>query len=332
MRRTKSFFSVLVATLLLVAMASTVQNSPASLPVGSKQRIRSLRLLVLSTMLADAGVGEWGFAALVEADGHRLLFDTGARPDTVLKNAQELSVDLAGIRDVILSHNHSDHTGGLVTLRRELSREDKDALSRAHVGEGIFLSRLSDSGNEETNPMVITKRAYEMSGGVFIEHKEPVELFAGIWLTGPVPRVHPERNWSNTGQLRTPGGVVEDTIPEDQSLVIDTDRGLVLLSGCGHAGIVNTIEYARQQVRQAPLYAALGGFHLFSASDASLDWTGAKLREFGLANLLGAHCTGIESVFRLRERVGLSRRTCVVGAVGSEFTLEQGIDPLKIAR
>src|SRR5262249_19622027 len=82
-------------------------------------RIRSVRITILSTMLADTkGLGEWGFAALVEADGRRLLFDTGARPDTVLANARELSVDLSDVTDVILSHHHADHTGGLLPLRR----------------------------------------------------------------------------------------------------------------------------------------------------------------------------------------------------------------------
>src|SRR5579859_3025660 len=101
-------------------------------------RVRSLEVRILSTMLADDdGFGEWGFSALVVADGHRILFDTGAHPDTVLRNARELKVDLSNVPDVILSHHHIDHTAGLVTLRREYP----NALSRAHVGEGIFLAR-----------------------------------------------------------------------------------------------------------------------------------------------------------------------------------------------
>ena len=79
-------------------------------------------------MLTDrAGLGEWGFAALVVADDHRLLFDTGARPDTVLRNARELKIDLSGVSTVILSHHHGDHTGGLVTLRREIAARSDTA-------------------------------------------------------------------------------------------------------------------------------------------------------------------------------------------------------------
>src|SRR5262245_56932915 len=97
------------------------------------QKATTAKVTVLSTMLADIqGIGEWGFAALVEVDGSRLLFDTGARPDTVLRNAEELKLDLAGIRDVILSHHHADYTGGLVALREALRAKNADALSRAH--------------------------------------------------------------------------------------------------------------------------------------------------------------------------------------------------------
>jgi 7,8-dihydropterin-6-yl-methyl-4-(beta-D-ribofuranosyl)aminobenzene 5'-phosphate synthase len=125
---------------------------------------------------------------------------------------------------------------------------------------------------------------------------------------------------------------VEDTLPEDQSLVIDTEQGLVLISGCGHAGIVNTLEMARKQVRAAPVHAAIGGFHLLSADEKGLAWTGRKLKEMKLGHLLGAHCTGIEAVFRLRELASLQRRTCVVGSVGSSFELGKGLDPLRLAR
>ena len=116
------------------------------------------------------------------------------------------------------------------------------------------------------------------------------------------------------------------------SLVFDTDKGLVVLSGCGHAGVVNTFEYARSRIRRAPVYAAIGGFHLFQLDDDKLAWTAAKLREFGLRHLLGGHCTGIEAVYRLRQLAGLDRRTCVVSAVGSSFALDKGIDPLNLAR
>ena len=320
--------------LLLAALAVLPPAAPASAAEG--KRIRTVNVLVLSTMLASDGIGEWGFAALVEADGRRILFDTGARPETVLRNARELRVDLSTVTDVILSHHHADHTGGLLTLRRELSRANPAALSRVHVARGIFLSRPGPDG-AEGNPMLAAASEYKALGGAIIEYDAAREIssdtWPGAWLTGPVPRRHPERNWSGRGQLRREDGTLaEDNLPEDQSLVLDTEQGLVVISGCGHAGVVNTLEAAQERVRKAPVHALIGGFHLFEASEEHLQWTAAKLRGFGVANLLGAHCTGIESVYRLRALLALARRTCAVAAVGGRFTLEGGLAPGVIAR
>jgi len=298
-------------------------------------KVRQLKITVLSTMLADgAEYGEWGFAALVEVDGHKILFDTGAHSDLVLKNSQSLKIDLGSIPDVILSHFHSDHVGGLLALRDTVLREKKpEALQRAHVGKGIFYPRLSPPSTEEDNPMIALKPAYEKTGGVFVSYDKPTELFPGVWLTGPVPRKYPEHNWSGDEKLKSPDGlVVEDNLPEDMAMIFNTDRGLVVLTGCGHAGVVNIVDYARSFVRAAPVYALIGGIHLFSAKDEVLKWTAEKLKGFEVKSFLGAHCTGIETVYRFRRDLDLDRAHAVVGAVGASFSLDGGIDPRNIAR
>jgi 7,8-dihydropterin-6-yl-methyl-4-(beta-D-ribofuranosyl)aminobenzene 5'-phosphate synthase len=311
---------------LLIALSPTV---PDTLP----HQARALRVTVLSTMLTDhKGVGEWGFAALVEVDGRRLLFDTGARPETVLQNARELGIDLSSVTDIVLSHHHADHTGGLLTLREALAKQNPAALSRAHVAEGFFLDRTSPGGRAQGNSMVALRAAYEAAGGKLVVHSSASEILPGVWVSGPIPRPHPERNWPRAGRIRTPQGMIEDSIPEDMSLYIDTPRGLVVITGCGHAGTVNTVQHAMSVVRQAPAYGLIGGLHLFASSDREVEWTAARLKEFRLAHLLGAHCTGIEAVYRLRQLAGLDRKTAVVGAVGSSFSLDGGIDPLALAR
>jgi 7,8-dihydropterin-6-yl-methyl-4-(beta-D-ribofuranosyl)aminobenzene 5'-phosphate synthase len=284
-----------------------------------------MKITVLSTMLVGSptGLGEWGFSALVEADGHRILLDTGAHPETVLENARDLKVDLSTVHEVILTHNHWDHVTGLLTLRREMMKRDPAALSIVHVAKGIFYSRPSVDG--EDNRMIALRREYEATGGTFVEHSDGSDLFPGAWLTGPVPRKYPEKNWSVSGKMQTPNGLVEDTIPEDQSLVLDTTQGLVVVTGCGHAGIVNILTYAATKFPDRAVYGVIGGLHLFPASDEQLDWTGDEFKQFKVANLLGAHCTGIEAVYRLRQRAGLTRKTAVVGTVGSTFTLDKGI-------
>lgn len=323
MRHARVGFTIVAISLLDLAFPTAA----------AAQTARAVKVTVLSTMLAGdrgRGIGEWGFAALLEVDGRRLLLDTGERPETVLRNAGELGIELSDVTDVVITHNHGDHTAGLVTLRRELAKKNPRALSRAHVARGIFDPRPGADGSEG-NGLLPLKAEYEALGGQFVEHAGPTQLLPAVWLTGPVPRQYPERNWSGTGRVLTARGVTEDTIAEDASVVVDTAEGLVVVSGCGHAGVVNTIEYARKVVREAPVLAAIGGFHLFAASDATLEWTGNKLQAFGLRYLLGAHCTGVEAVYRLRTILGLNRRTAVVGAVGSSFTLGTGISALSLA-
>jgi 7,8-dihydropterin-6-yl-methyl-4-(beta-D-ribofuranosyl)aminobenzene 5'-phosphate synthase len=180
--------------------------------------------------------------------------------------------------------------------------------------------------------MTMIKTEYEQSGGEFVVHDKPVQLYPGVWLTGPVPRKYPERNWSGTGTVKTPAGVMEDNLPEDMALLFNTDRGLVVLTGCGHAGVINIIDYARSMVRPARVHALIGGIHLFSAKEETLAWTAEKLKDFGVDNLIGAHCTGIETVYRLRRDLGLDRAHAVVGAVGAYFELGAGIQPRYIAK
>jgi len=297
--------------------------------------VSDLKVTTLSTMLTELrGVGEWGYSALIEADGRTILFDTGERPDTVLRNAEELGIDLSTVDTVILSHNHFDHTGGLVTLRRALRAENPSALMETHAGKGIFLPRSMDQ--EAINKMppipkqllvnvLDVRDEYETLGGRFVVHDKPYELHPGMWITGPIPRVHPEKNWTPFMRIERNGALEEDTIPEDQALVINTEKGLVVIAGCGHAGIVNTMEYARVIAGGEPVHAVLGGFHLLSLTDEKVEWTGTKMREFGVQHVLGAHCTGINAVKLLRDSAHLGRGTSVVGAVGSIFALEDGI-------
>jgi 7,8-dihydropterin-6-yl-methyl-4-(beta-D-ribofuranosyl)aminobenzene 5'-phosphate synthase len=325
----------MIRSILVVAIAALL----VPVPEAAGQPAKSVKVTVLSTMLVGntaSGVGEWGFAAVLEVDGRRILIDTGARAETVLRNAEELRIDLSTITDLVITHNHADHTGGLLTLRRELAKKQPAALSKVHVPKGIFNPRPGPSGREG-NGLLPLKAPYEATGGVFIEHAGPTAIVPGVTMLGPVPRVHPERNFGSpnggrVGQVQTPEGLVEDIVAEDTSIVVDTAEGLVLISGCGHSGIVNAMEYARKTVRAAPIYAAMGGFHLFAASDETLAWTAGKLKEFGVRQLMGAHCTGIEAVYRLRQLVGLTRETAIVGAVGASYTHGKGFDPTVLAR
>jgi len=273
------------------------------------------------------GIGEWGYSALIEVDGRKILFDTGSRPETVLLNAREMDIDLSDVQDVFLSHNHWDHIGGLLTLRKELKKRNPNALKRIHVGEGIFSKRVNSE-----NTILAIRDELEADDVEFIIYANQQELFPGVWITGPISRLHDERNWSGNGKIETDSGIIEDTIPEDQSLVIETKDGLVLISGCGHAGLINTLEHVSANGNNKKVFTIIGGFHLFSASEEQLEWTASKLKDFGVSKIIGAHCTGINALYTLRDLLELNRGDAIVGSVGDSFDLKTGIKAGPIAK
>lgn len=309
----------LLAMILLLA-------APAR--AASDHVVHALKITTLSTMLADTGIGEWGYSALVEVDGRKILFDTGAHPDVVLRNAAEMGIDLSGVDELILSHNHDDHTGGLVALREAMAPKNPKALTIAYVGAGIFEPRYDKTGKAH-NGLTPLRARYEADGGHFVEEAGPVEIAPGVWFTGPVPRPNNETNWNPGLKRKTAAGLVDDSVPEDSALIFVTDQGIVILTGCGHAGIMNLVDDAHRIAGDKPLLAVIGGLHLFAKSDAVLAASAAKMQ--GVRYLLAAHCTGIEATIKLRKLLGLDRHSAVVAAVGSSFTLGKGIDALDIA-
>ena len=325
------FSRVAVIASLSLVVTLVAGTTALAQPMASGHKVASLEIKILSTMLADEGFGEWGFAALVEVDGRKILFDTGAHDDTVQRNLKAMGLDLSAVEIVILSHNHGDHTTGLLPLRRQFGAKSPAALSKVYGGRGIFSPRIS-AGGLLSDRMAGIKRDYEATGGTVVEVTTPTEILPGVWLTGPVPRIHPERNWSSVGKVRTSGGDVEDTVPEDMTLVFQTTQGPVYLFGCGHAGVINTLDHARKTIDPAAVKAVIGGLHLFAADEKHLAWTAGQLKAFGVQQLIGAHCTGIESVYRIRDLVGLTRQTCMVGAVGASYSLAKGISAGRIAK
>jgi 7,8-dihydropterin-6-yl-methyl-4-(beta-D-ribofuranosyl)aminobenzene 5'-phosphate synthase len=322
--------AALIAAACLATFAS--QNAAHSKEAGG-DRVGALKITVLVTNLAGdphEGSGEWGYSALVEVDGHKIVYDTGASPNVALANAKLLKLNLSDVDEVILSHNHWDHVGGLMSLRNELKRGNPKALSRAHVGARIFEPRLNDAGDDQ-NGLRAIRAEYIAGGGEFVVHDKPTEIFPGVWFTGPVPRNNPEKNWTPGLSLKTSGGLVEDNVPEDSALIFDTAEGIVILTGCAHAGIVNITQYARSLLGNKPIVAIVGGLHLFAASDQTVDWTATTLKSYDVANLLAGHCSGLEATYKLRQVLGLTRKTAVVSAVGSSYTLGKGIDPRKLA-
>ena len=323
---------LLVSAVLLTCPpgAAAFQETPARAGI---EVAEDVSVTILSSNLANgATIGEWGLSALVAVDGHCVLFDAGRHPDTVLRNAEALGVDLSCVTDVVLSHFHFDHTTGLLPIVEAVRKQNPQAVRRVHVAEGFFLSRRSPrAGGDEWNQMIAMRDVFAEVDVEFIEHDGPTEIPPGVWVTGPIDRLHPERNYPDTIQVQLDGEWVVDHVPDSQALSIITPRGHIVLLGCGHSGVVNALEQIRGAIADLPVHALMGGLHLFAASDETLGWTADRLRQIGIEHLMAGHCTGIEPLLRLRTGLNLNRRTAVVGAVGSQFVYGEGIRPTAIA-
>ena len=322
-------FLLVSSSVLFGPMASA--QSDLSMVDGEEFNVTLLATNLGDFVSSDAGPltpqGEFSFAALVEVGGKTILFDTGWTPRNVLENAEMLGIDLSRAEDVVISHHHYDHVGGLEMLRAELSPRNPHAISRVHVASGIFASRPEPDGRED-NLMVGIRQRMEADGVEFIIYDEPSEIFPGVWISGPIPRVNDERNFpvGQTWMIKNGNEIVPDTVPESQVLVIQARRGPVVITGCGHAGLINSLEYAGHFSNRTPI-AALGGFHLYGASDEVMSWTANRIKELELRYLLGAHCTGVEKQFTLRQLSGLDQDHSRVGSVGTKFDGQKGIIP-----
>lgn len=256
-------------------------------------------------------LGEHGFSALVESPGGSLLFDTG-QGETLLPNARRMNRNLHGVGMVALSHGHYDHAGGLWPLLRVCGEKE------IHAHPELFRTRyrLKDTGDRLSIGMPYQREFLEGIGARFVFDRCWREILPNVYLTGEVPRRNGFEK-GDSGLFCDTAGCCADTHPDDQSLVIRSTKGLILLLGCCHAGIINTLEYAREQSGSDRIYAVIGGMHLGFCRDEQLDETVKALRRFGIRKLVGSHCTGFTAAVRLaREFPGAFQP----GQVG--FTLE----------
>lgn len=299
------------------------------------------KITILSTMVASyLGVGEWGFAALIETPDKSILFDTGLKSETVLTNARLLNIDLSKVEEVVLSHFHTDHTGGLLSLREAYKKENPNALSTVYVGKGFFTQRFDVNHTPVyslPNPGFTQsfstpegfRSAAEAKGIRFIVVESTRELAPGVFLTGPITRIHPEKNVSPGFFLKSGDQYIADTVPESQVIGIDTDQGWLLISGCGHAGIINASEQLLQ-IKNQPIHMGVGGFHLFQANAETILWTASKLKKFGYQKIVGAHCTGAHATHELGDYLDLPKSSVSIGAIGTSVDSALVIHPASI--
>jgi len=290
--------------------------------ISSPLKSSEYEITILATNIANfGGIGEWSFSALLESETESILFDTGFDENTVLHNANLLKKDLSKVEKVIISHFHGDHTGGLIKLRNTFKDKNPKAFSTAYVAKDFFLQRYDANGSKKGfigrfNDVEDFIDATKEAGIRFKVLDATEEIATNLFVSGPVDRSYEDVVVSPGLFIRKNGALKPDNVPDDQSLGILTNKGWYMMSGCGHSGIVNTARLF-YSINSKPIYGAIGGFHLFQASDEVVEATAYELEKFGLKKLVGAHCTGIHAAQKISELLDISRKNLSHGAIGT---------------
>jgi 7,8-dihydropterin-6-yl-methyl-4-(beta-D-ribofuranosyl)aminobenzene 5'-phosphate synthase len=271
----------------------------------------------------DPLIAEHGFSVLLTVrkgdTTRRLLFDAGASPDGVAENMRRLSIDPASVEAIVCSHGHFDHTTGIDGLARVLGRTNLPVLIHPHFWRR---RRVLLPGVDPLEIPAVSRQALEGAGFEVIEDAQPSFLFdRSVLVTGEVARVTgyepgfpPQQAWLDGGWRPDP------LVLDEQAIVISVrGKGLLVLTGCGHAGIVNICRYARRLTGGEHLYAALGGFHLNGpAFEPLIPRVLDDLAELGPQVLVPAHCTGWRAQHAMARRFG---DAFIPNTVGSRFLL-----------
>jgi len=257
-----------------------------------------VRIATLSEDTANYGyIAERGLSIMVEADGLRVLVDTGLSFSAV-HNAQLMGIDLSTIDCIVLSHGHADHTGGLRDVLK--IKGEVEVIAHPDIWVPKYVRRNGEP-QEQYNGMPFTRQELESRGARFKLVREPVHITEQLMTTGEIPMSSGYEEIENNLFVKKAGKLHPDPLADDLALIVDTDFGLVVILGCAHRGIVNTLRHAQNLTGTELVYAAVGGTHLSRASEERLEKTIADLREIGIQRLGVSHCTGFRASTRLAQ-------------------------------
>jgi 7,8-dihydropterin-6-yl-methyl-4-(beta-D-ribofuranosyl)aminobenzene 5'-phosphate synthase len=250
-----------------------------------------LQITTLSENTAGAGglMAEWGLSILVESEEMNILFDTG-QSLSASHNADLMGIDLKIVDKIVLSHGHFDHTGG---LKQILLRAGKEMEIIAHPD--IWAAKYGSLEGEETQYIGIPfhRQTLESLGARFKLSRKPVKLTDSIMTTGEIPMVTEYETIEPRLVVKEGEGYKPDKLLDDQALIITTDAGLVVILGCAHHGVINTLYHARKLTGTEAIYAVYGGCHLVNATEERIWLTIAALKELGVQQMGFGHCTGL---------------------------------------
>ena len=234
-------------------------------------------------------LAEWGLSILVESDNHKVLLDTGAGVSAAY-NAITLGVDLSQIDKIVFSHGHFDHTGGLLHILKIIKRQ-VEVIAHPDIWVPKYSKRSTEVEQYAGVPYPMEEA--ERAGASFNLTKEPVWISENIVTSGEIPMVTEYEEIDPVLYIKERGELKPDPLWDDQALFIKSEKGLVIILGCAHRGVINTIRHAQKLTGVEPVYAVVGGTHLLGASSQRLDLTIAELLSSGIQRLGVSHCTGL---------------------------------------
>ena len=262
----------------------------------------TIRITTLSENTAGIGefLGEWGLSVLIETPETIVLLDTGQRY-TISHNADSLGLDLSKIEKVVLSHGHFDHTGGLRELLRRMKKK-VEIIAHPDIWQVKYARREGEPDKYIGIPF--RRNELESLGGVFHLTSQPVRIAEDIMTTGEIPMITTFEKIDAALFVQEDSGWKPDQVLDDQALIVKSGQGLVIILGCAHRGMINTLCHAQQIAGTVEIHAVIGGSHLMSASEEHLWQTIAALKDMGVQRLGLCHCTDLPAAVLLAQEFG----------------------------
>ena len=251
-----------------------------------------------SVSLSGSGlIGEHGLSLYTETVDNKILFDTGQNL-ALAHNANVLAIDLSRIDAVVISHGHYDHTGGLKHLL------EKNTTFNLYAHPDVFDDKLRsrNSGAYKKIGIPLDKSVFDHTAVQMHLNKDPDEIATGVFTSGEIPQENDFETIESRFFVQRAGEIIPDPLADDQAMILDTRKGLVVLLGCSHRGVINTLNHVKKLFPEKKIHAIIGGLHLGKATDVRLQKIIDHLGAFELEKIGVSHCTGTKAMQALFER------------------------------
>jgi len=254
-------------------------------------------------------IAEHGWAVFIETDQGNFLFDTG-QGKSIVNNAQYFNKDLSTIKGIIVSHHHIDHTGGFLNVLEQVDKV------KVYSHPDLFKnSYVIDEGKQRNIGIPFRREILESRGAQFKFNTSFREIAPDLMLSGEIPRLTEFEKGSKKFLLKTKEGYAQDLIFDDQTLIVNTEKGLIIILGCSHSGMINIINHIIDKTGQNHIRTIIGGTHLDPASEETKEKTIQALKKFDIEKIGVSHCTGLETSMRLFQEFGDRFFFCNVGSI-----------------